>query len=303
MTTTYKKLSQIEHVLLRADTYIGSKEPEEIETFVLDAENHFCEGKVSVVQGFLKIIDEIVTNAADNAMRSDTKTDTIKVDVDTATGSITVWNNGIGIPVQLHPTEGIYNVELVFGHLLAGSNFDDSESRTGAGRNGYGSKLTNIYSTVFSVKTYDSAAGKMYTQTWKNNMGDCGAPKITESTGKKDFTQVSFKPDLAKLNASFDNDSTAMIKKRVFDLAACLSCVNPKFKVLYFFDFTVTFPHYVLSLLSFATLGLPRYVGHCRSSTTAPESQFLPLKTTLVFTLVVLRLSWNHAPGGASALL
>ena len=47
----------------------------------------------------------------------------------------------------------MYVPELVMGNLLAGSNFDDSQKRLGGGRHGYGAKLTNIFSTAFTVET------------------------------------------------------------------------------------------------------------------------------------------------------
>jgi DNA topoisomerase-2 len=47
-----------------------------------------------------------------------------------------VWNNGAGIPVKLHKKEGLYVPEMVLGHLLTGSNFDDSEAKITGGRNG-----------------------------------------------------------------------------------------------------------------------------------------------------------------------
>ena len=46
--------------------------------------------------------------------------------------------------------------ELIFGHLLTGSNFDDDEKRRLVGGNGYGAKLANIFSTSFTVETADS---------------------------------------------------------------------------------------------------------------------------------------------------
>ena len=58
-------------------------------------------GDVSFVPGLYKIFDEIVVNAADNKQR-DKNMDTIKVTVDREKGEISVWNNGRGIPVEIH---------------------------------------------------------------------------------------------------------------------------------------------------------------------------------------------------------
>jgi DNA topoisomerase-2 len=56
------------------------------------------------------------------------------------------------------------------------------------GRNGYGAKLTNIFSTSFTVDT--ARDGKRYTQTFRNNMSDVGKPVINESYHGPDFTKV-----------------------------------------------------------------------------------------------------------------
>jgi hypothetical protein len=62
-----------------------------------------------------------------------------------------------GIPVQIHETEKVYVPELVMGYLLTGSNFDDKKAKVTGGRNGFGAKLTNIFSTSFEIETADAA--------------------------------------------------------------------------------------------------------------------------------------------------
>ena len=79
----------------------------------------------------------------------------IRVDIDATTGTIVVKNDGKGIPVEVHKEHKCYVAELIFGHLLTGSNFDDDEKRVTGGRNGYGAKLTNIFSTKFVVECGD----------------------------------------------------------------------------------------------------------------------------------------------------
>jgi DNA topoisomerase-2 len=90
--------------------------------------------------------------------------DTIKVEIDQENNSISVWNNGRGIPVEIHKTEGIYVPELIFGHLLTSSNYDDNQKKVTGGRNGYGAKLANIFSTQFIIETADSVTGKKFKQ-------------------------------------------------------------------------------------------------------------------------------------------
>ena len=87
----------------------------------------------------------------------------IKVKIDEKKGEITVWNNGKGLPIQVHTQEKIYVPELVFGHMLTSSNYDDSVKKVTGGRNGFGAKLTNVFSKKFTITTADSQRGKIYT--------------------------------------------------------------------------------------------------------------------------------------------
>ena len=136
----YQKKSQLEHILLRPDTYIGSIEPTRAPMYVVDASptappHTLCQKEITFTPGLYKIFDEIVVNAADNKQR-DANMDRLEITVDAARNRITVKNNGEGIPVEFHQKEQMYVPTLIFGHLLTGSNFDDSEKKTTGGRNG-----------------------------------------------------------------------------------------------------------------------------------------------------------------------
>ena len=108
--------------------------------------------EVEYVPGFLKIFDEILVNAADNNSRDKSMT-YIKVKI--GEKMISVRNDGCPIKVAIHKVCECYVPEMLFGILLTGSNFDDEEKRVVGGRNGYGAKLTNIYSKKFIVDVCD----------------------------------------------------------------------------------------------------------------------------------------------------
>lgn len=115
---------------------------------------------------------------------------------------------------------------MIFGHLLTGSNYDDDEEKTTGGRNGYGAKLCNVFSTEFTVETQDSESGKRYKQTWTNNMSKMGKAKISSSKSA-DFTRVTFTPDYPRFKMSgIDNDFEALVKRRVYDMAGTLKGVK-----------------------------------------------------------------------------
>jgi len=73
-----------------------------------------------------------------------------------------VWNNGRGIPVVMHAVEKMYVPELIFGTLLTSSNYNDSQKKVTGGRNGYGAKLCNIFSSEFTVETSCSESKKSF---------------------------------------------------------------------------------------------------------------------------------------------
>ncbi|GAB7337928.1 hypothetical protein MBLNU457_4312t1 [Dothideomycetes sp. NU457] len=215
----YQKLTQLEHILKRPDTYIGSVERTDQQMWVFNSSTEAMESReVSFVPGLYKIFDEILVNAADNKQR-DKNMNEIKVWVDREKGEISVRNNGRGIPIEIHDKEKIYIPEMIFGHLLTGSNYDDDEQKITGGRNGYGAKLANIFSTEFTLETADSKHSKKYKQTWRNNMSVAEKAKITAHKGD-DFTRVTFKPDFAKFGMEqMDDDFEALVKRRVYDMA------------------------------------------------------------------------------------
>lgn len=138
----YQKKTQLEHILLRPDTYVGSCEKTEEKAWVYCKEtNKLVQRQMSFVPGLYKIFDEILVNATDNKVRDPTMV-TLRVDIDQEAGCIRVYNDGNGIPVEMHKEEGVYVPELIFGHLLTSSNYNDAEKKVTGGRNGYGAKVS-----------------------------------------------------------------------------------------------------------------------------------------------------------------
>merc|ERR1719343_95868 len=100
--------------------------------------------------------------------------DMIDVNIDKSQGCISVMNNGKGVPVQIHKEHKVYVPEMIFGQLLTSDNYDDNEKKVTGGRNGYGAKLTNVFSKKFIVETADSKAKQKFIQTYENNMSEKG---------------------------------------------------------------------------------------------------------------------------------
>lgn len=213
----YQKKSHLEHIQERPDTYIGSCESRCEHRWVFCNKSHKMEYRqVNYVPGFIKIFDEILVNAADNKQR-DKSMKSIRITV--TSDRITIENDGRGVPIVMHEKEKIYVPQMVFGELLTGDNYDDSSERVVGGRNGYGAKLANIFSTLFCVETVDSTSSQSYAQSWKENMSKVSAPVIGKCS-RKDFTRITFVPDFSKFGLThIDEDTLALFHKRVYDIA------------------------------------------------------------------------------------
>lgn len=152
---------------------------------------------------------------------------TLKVTVDVDAGTISVYNDGKGIPIEIHATQNMYIPELIFGHLLTSSNYDDDEKKLTGGRNGYGAKLANIYSHEFTVETADKNTCQKYQQTWMDNMTKVGKHKITKNTTKQEYTRITFRPDLKRFGMNvIDEDTVALLMKRVYDMAGTVKDIK-----------------------------------------------------------------------------
>jgi len=223
----YKKLTHREHVLQRSDTYIGSTNTELQERFIVnnieDLNNIKIEKKsVKYNAGFLKIFDEIISNSSDHYLRTK-KVKYIKIII--GDDFISVENDGPGIPIEIHKEHNVYVPELIFAHLLTGENYVDSDEREGVGRNGYGSKLTNIFSNKFIVETADKK--NSYIQVFEHNMSKINKPLIKKS--KKEYTKITYYPDFKQFEKEkITETDKQIILKRILDIA-----VYTRIKVYY----------------------------------------------------------------------
>ena len=218
-------MEQRDHVLARPDMYIGSTRRITEDLWVWDSSlNAMVYKPVTYSPGLYKIFDEVLVNAADNFQR-DTTMRFIKVEINQATGTISVHNDGHGIPIEIHKKHKMYVPEMIFGELLTGSSFDDSEAKVTGGRNGLGAKLANIYSSEFIVEA--RCEGKQFKQTFTQNMANRTSPSITSASGA-DFTKISFRPDFKRFDGmtALDDDIVALLSKRVIDVAGCNAKLN-----------------------------------------------------------------------------
>src|SRR6056300_1728 len=218
-----QKLTHIEHVLKRPDSYVGPVELGTEPYWILDGEK-FSKKNLKYSPALLKIFDEILVNAIDRNSLNPKQVSSISVAIDKESGAVTVENNGPlgGIGVRMHEKEGLWNPELVFGHLLTSTNYDDTQKRIVGGRNGYGAKLANIYSSDFSVIIKDHETKQTYTQKWSKNMTVCDPPKIKKHSGATSSVSITFTPEWKRFGMSkMDDTIYSIFQKRVWDANIC----------------------------------------------------------------------------------
>ncbi len=188
-----------EHIYNITDTYIGSDEKMTRSERVLNMETMtFNEEEITLPEGVENIFVEISSNAGDNVARSlrhgiDPGEVTIKMD----STMISVRNGGISITIEIHEKEKIRAPELIFGVINSSSNYDKTKIRTECGRNGYGAKLTNIFSEQFMITIGDPHNKKWYRQIWNKNMTIRSEPEIKNYDGES-FVEVVYKMDFKR---------------------------------------------------------------------------------------------------------
>jgi len=152
---------------------------------------------------------EIIDNAIDEAMNGYADLVAVTMHKD---GSLSVRDNGRGVPVQMHPTEKKYGVDLVFTVLHAGGKFDEQAYKTSGGLHGVGASVVNALSEWLKVEV--KRDGKKYFREYINGnpIGDLKELGPSKKTG----TTVTFKPSakvFRKPEFSFE-----MLKNRLEEL-------------------------------------------------------------------------------------
>ena len=212
------------HIYETTDTYAGSDQMIKGALAIMkEGEKKITLSETEYIPVIYKMFDEIIVNSRDQRERLKDRKGVvqlteIKVTIDKETGVVSVYNDGDGIKIEKH-SSGLYNPNLIFGRLLTSGNYKKGEKRTVGGKNGYGAKIVNIFSTSFDVETGDRVTKQKYFQHFYENMKKVDEPVIKKYSGKP-YTKITWKTDFPRFGISkFSDDMIALMKRRVYDIA------------------------------------------------------------------------------------
>jgi DNA gyrase subunit B len=162
------------------------------------------------VEGLHHLVYEIIDNSIDEAMAG--YCDKIHVIIHTD-NSVTVIDNGRGIPIGIHKTEKVPALEVVMTKLHAGGKFDNNSYKVSGGLHGVGVSVVNALSLFLEVEI--STGSKIYYQSYEKGKKSCELKIVGET--KKRGTKIRFVPDTTILNDN--NFNYDIICRRIRELA------------------------------------------------------------------------------------
>lgn len=227
---SYGSMTTHESVLARPWIYGGTVDQNDRTAIIFGIDNNqFITKTIRTPTLLLHMFIEIVANASDNFIETKLKGIVPKyIEIEIRSTCVKVRSHGEPIPIVIKHPQNMLIPDMIFGTLFSSSNYNDSVVKSGVGQNGIGAKLTNIFSSKFTVRCGDPGFlnrknDKEYECDWSDNMFKTSGARVRSGYKGESYVEIEYQPDFRRFGKTgFDQDDIGIMVKTAIELSFTL---------------------------------------------------------------------------------